>query len=164
MSKKKKDSIPDELKESYWDNPVYPGSKSPDRLLKNNPDKKGYMRSNYQEGVGEKFNQPLDKYWNTIKNRDSKHKANKSRNFAFSNTERARNRLDARKAGLEQEYPAGCNLTKKDIFEEYPDATIICSSCNFMLKGDTPTIYIDCIQCENNEYEIKTMQKHERSK
>ena len=109
MSEKKKDSIPDELKENYWDNPVYPGSKSPDRLLKNNPDKKGYTRANYQEGVGE-VNEPLDKYWNTVKNRDSKHKANNSRNFAFSNTERARNRLDARNIpaalSLKMKYPS----------------------------------------------------------
>ncbi len=149
-------------KNKRWDNPVYPDSKSDDRLVKNMPNHVG-TQWYYSNGVSSvDIGVSKDKYFDIKENRNKKYEVRNESEIVYSSKERTHNRVNAQKAGMEQEYPASCNLTKKDIFEEYPYATIICSSCNFMLKGDTRTIYIDSKQCQNNEYEIKIMQKYRK--
>lgn len=147
-------------KSEYWDSPVYPPSKSNKRLVRNTPNTVSHLHNTSVKDVANtKKGADKDKYYTEYESVDRKHYANQDEN-EFSYRERARNRLEARTAGLEQVYPQACNLTKKDIIEEYPTATIICSSCNFMLEGSSPTIYVDSKQCQNNEYEVKYMQKY----
>jgi hypothetical protein len=150
MAKKK-------AKNSGWDNPTWPHSKSSERKTSNTPMKVG-KRNVHQEGVVTRSGISTEKYKNTG-SRPGRQYSDTLYFDEHSGKVISSKIYDAKKAAVGNEYPEGCNLAKKDIFEEYPDATVICNTCGFMLEGDTPTIYVDCRKCQDNQIEIKMMKE-----
>jgi len=144
-------------KNSGWDNPKWPEASSKKRKTSNTPTKL-YDRSNMQKGANTKMGISSDKHQKAEYHDSRAYSDNLPREH--SGKKASSNKYYAKKEAAGNEYPEACNLTKKDIFEEYPDATVICSTCGFMLEGDTPTIYIDCNRCARNEIEIKMMKRN----